>query len=989
MPELDRRDFLKLVGMGTGAAATAGCSDPVEKLIPYVIQPEEITPGLPTYYASTCEECSLKCGLHVKTREGRPIKLEGNPDHPINKGKLCARGQAGIGRTYSPDRYAGPMVQAEGGMTPISWEEAQGQLSAALRNARGRTVILGASRGPTVDGIIDAVAKGVGATRVVYETFGDETLRAATQSVFGVNALPVFDLSQADLVVDVGSDFIDASPVELAGQFAEAQSIGAHKDGGARLVSLSPRLSLTAGNADIWIPVAAGAELDVIRAVGALAIAKRGGSAGALAGVNIAAAASRAGIDRAKLDDLAARLAAAKNPVVLPPGVALTGSSGTATASAVLLLNAALGAVGHGVKIPAESDTHAPDSMAEVAKIVGAMKAGAVDVLIVHDANPLYSLPEALGFAEALQRVKLVVSTASLKDETAEAANLVLPDHTSLERWADAAPRSGVRSIVQPTVRPLHDTKALGDTLLECARGAGAQVPAGTTHEILKANWGAGFRAALAAGGRFGGAKLGGAQARSGGLDFRAPALQGSGEYTLVAYPHSFLGDGSSACLGWMQEIPDPVGKTSWNSWAEISNATAEKLGVVYGDVIKIETGFGAGSIEVPCYPRGGIRDDTVAVAIGQGHTVGLYASREYDDEPGVARGANVISVLPASTDPQGGRVWLGAKASLSKTGRFQRVALSQWTDDQYGRGLAPEISLAVLNGEAEEHHEGHAIVQEFTPSQDASPESPYRWGMTIDNDRCNGCSACISACYIENNVPVVGEAQALMHREMTWLRIERYLGDGDKEGGNRRRPIPDGEKLGEVNVRHVPMLCQHCGAAPCESVCPVIATYHTPEGVNGMVYNRCVGTRYCANNCTYKVRRFNYWDYGQFNFPGLLNLMLNPDVTVRGQGVMEKCTFCYQRIAAARQTAKDEGRDIADGEVVTACQQSCPTNAITFGNTRDPESAVAKKAEDEKRAYYSLLPLNTRPAITYLKQVGREASADAHHGSDHGESHA
>ena len=244
---------------------------------------------------------------------------------------------------------------------------------------------------------------------------------------------------------------------------------------------------------------------------------------------------------------------------------------------------------------------------------------------------------------------------------------------------------------------------------------------------------------------------------------------------------------------------------------------------------------------------------------------------------------------------------------------------------------------------------------------------------MTIDNDRCTGCSACIAACYIENNIPIVGEANVIKHREMNWIRIERYIGDGDSDGGEERRPHPHREVLGETNVRYAPMLCQQCGAAPCESVCPVIATYHTPDGLNGMIYNRCVGTRYCANNCVYKVRRFNYFDYGYDNWPGLLRLMLNPDVTVRGQGVMEKCSFCVQRIQTARQPAKDAGREIIDGEVVTACQQSCPTDAIVFGNMRD-EKAEVNTAIDDRRSYHSLHMLNTRPGITYLAQIARDS---------------
>jgi len=536
---------------------------------------------------------------------------------------------------------------------------------------------------------------------------------------------------------------------------------------------------------------------------------------------------------------------------------------------------------------------------------------------------------------------------------------------------------------VQPTVRPLHDTQSLGDTLLTVGRSLGADLPAGSFRDVLEQAWSdTGWRDALGRGGVFGALETRPVSVSENvaAIRLEEPVLKGSGEYALVAYPHSFFGDGSGAAMPWLQETPDPVTKISWGSWVEMSFATAEKLDVSFGDVVAVESEVGR--IELSALPRGGIRDDVVAIAIGQGHTVGHYASMAGDGEPGVARGASVISILPTSSDERGGRVWLGARVSLQKTGRFRRLALSQWTDNQRGRELAQEVSLAALAGHGEEAHGGDHHDEPphvFEPAYDAKPGQPYRWGMVIDTDRCNGCSACITACAIENNVPIVGETQAIRHREMNWIRIERYVGEGDREGGDERRPFPNREKLGEVEVRHLPMPCQHCGAAPCEAVCPVIATYHTPEGLNGMVYNRCVGTRYCANNCVYKVRRFNYWDYGQDNWPGLLGLMLNPDVTVRQQGVMEKCSFCVQRIQAARQPAKDEGRDIRDGEVLTACQQTCPTQAITFGNVRDEKSEVVRKANEPARAYHVLQELNARPGITYLAQVKRADHEGSH----------
>ncbi|MCZ6463156.1 MAG: 4Fe-4S dicluster domain-containing protein [Proteobacteria bacterium] len=1018
MPELDRRHFLKLVGASAGAAAAAGCSDPVEKLVPYVIQPEEITPGISVDYASTCRECAAGCGLQVTTREGRPIKLEGNPNHPINRGALCARGQAAIMRSYHPDRYEGAMVRKGGVLERASWEEALGVLTARLAGGTGASLrVLGRDPGPTlgslIDGFIGALGGDPATQHLVYEPFSQEAIRKAAGAVFGVETLPIFDLSGADLILDFGSEFIDTgpSPVEHMRQFAEAQDLQKHPEGGARLVYVGPRLTLTGSNADQWIPARPGSE-----GMLALALAKRvfdralqtgreipgdaSAVARALSGVDPQAVAREADVDPATLDALAEELMAARAPLVLPPGVAATSQRATASAAAVLLLDALLGAVGRGVHLPERETAAVPASFEQVRRLVQDMQAGRVDVLLIHGTNPVYSLPAELGFAEALESVALVVSFAPLADETSERAGLVLPDHTDLESWGDLTPRAGVRSLVQPTLRPLKDTQALGDTLLAAGRALGDRVsgalPSGSFRSVLERAWSdTNFRTALATGGVFGDTRGGRARPITAGvanLEFREPQLEGTGDFVLVTYPHSFLGDGRSATLPWAQEIPDPVTKAAWQSWLEVSQATARKLGVDFGDVVSVDTGFG--SADVPVYPRGGIRDDTIALAIGQGHTVGYYASLAGDGEPGVARGASAISLLPARTDESGGGAWLVTRASLRPTGGFRRIPLSQWTDNQRGRNLAPQVSLASLaaghdggHGNDDGHHGGTrvasahfehteaGVVAPFDRENDARSDSPYRWGMTIDNDRCTGCSACVVACSIENNVPTVGEEGIIRHREMTWIRLERYNGDGDLRGGEERRPYPDREELGVTDVRIVPMLCQQCGSAPCESVCPVIATYHTPDGLNAMIYNRCVGTRYCANNCVYKVRRFNYFDYSQTRLPGLLGLMMNPDVTVREQGVMEKCTFCVQRIQSARQVAKDEGRDIADGEVQTACQQSCPTQAITFGNTRDPKSRVVTRVDaDQNRSYTSLPTLNARPSITYLTQVKRGA---------------
>ena len=1008
MPEIERRDFLKLVGVSAGAAAAAGCSDKVNELIPYVVQPGEITPGNPNWYASTCRECPAGCGVHVKTRESRPIKVEGNPEHPINRGRLCAKAQAAIDRTYSPDRHQGPRRRnATGQLEAASWDEALAQVAAAIRENPARARVLGGDPGDTASQLLDRFvdATGVGA-RVVYEPFAREALRAASQQVFGVASQPIFDLSGTDLVLDFGSELLESglSPVEHQRQWAEARDIAKHEGGGAKLVYVGARLSLTASSSDEWLAAKPGSEgilaLALARAAieaGAGAGAYDGLVSGALAGAGAEAAAKASDVPAEAIRRLGAALAKAKAAVALPPGVAVSSRRAVGANAAVLLLNQVVGAVGSRLIVPpADAGALSRASYKEVLALTRAMQDGQVDVLLIHHANPVYSLPASIGFREALAKVKLVVSFAAALDETSQRAHVVLPDHAVLEAWGDARPRSGVRALLQPTLRPLYDTRGFGDAILDLGRAvspeAAAQLPAGSFRSQLESAWAdTDFRAALQAGGVFAVPAHAAAGFDAAKLDVAAPVLTGEGELTLLAFPHPFLGDGSGAALPLLQEIPDPVTHVAWDSWAELSLKSAERLGVELGDVLRLETS--AGAIEVAAYPRGGIRDDVIAVPTGQGHLVGHFASKAGQGLPDVARGANVCDALPGDgVDESGGRAWLTEKPRVGASGRHRRLPMAQFGDNQRERQLGEAITLAALAGHDAGHaepHGPHEIRKPYDPAKDAADEqyqrtfhaqgensakaSDYRWGMTIDLDRCTGCSACIAACYAENNVPRVGEEETRLVRQMAWLRINRWVGEGVPVlQAGRVQPPQSREKLGDTDIRNQPLMCQHCGAAPCEPVCPVIATYHNEEGLNAMIYNRCIGTRYCANNCPYKVRRYNYWDHQLTKWPEPMELGLNPDVTVRGQGVMEKCTFCVQRVQYARQEAKHAGTPIPDGAVKTACQQTCPSNAITFGNLRDAQSEVSKKAADPKRGYHALHMLNTRPAVTYLSKVIR-----------------
>ncbi|MFQ5417434.1 MAG: molybdopterin-dependent oxidoreductase, partial [Myxococcota bacterium] len=449
MSEIDRRDFLKLVGVSAGATAAAGCSELPEKLIPYVIQPEEITPGIPVFYASTCQECQTGCGLHVRTREGRPVKLEGNPDHPVNRGALCSRGQAGIERTYHPDRYESPQSRgADGTLAPITWEEATALLGQKLRSAGRKARVLGGATGPTLGALIEQWVAAVGAGgSTTYEPFAYEALRASAKAVFDVDVQPVFSLADADYVIDFGADCLDGwlSPIEHARQLADARDILRNPNGGARFVFVGPRLSLTADNADEWLPAVPGSEGLLALGIARELLARKGGDFPTLGPLlepfDAASVAAKTGVDAAVIRRIGAALAAAEAPVALPPGVGLTSRRATATNAAVLILNYVAGAMGKNVTLPAAGDSPGkPGSYRDVTELIAAMKAGDVSVLFIHGSNPVYSLPPDSGFSEALRSVDFVVCSASMPDETSEKAHLILPDNTPLESWGDASP---------------------------------------------------------------------------------------------------------------------------------------------------------------------------------------------------------------------------------------------------------------------------------------------------------------------------------------------------------------------------------------------------------------------------------------------------------------------------------------------------------------------------------------------------------------------
>ena len=1002
---IQRRDFLRVVGASGAGATMFGCStDNVEKLIPYVVPPEEITPGVATWYASVCGECAAGCGIWVRTREGRAVKIEGNPQHPVSGGALCARGHSALQGLYNPDRLTGPMMRDGDGFTPVSWEDAEAQLVERLGAAGGNVLLVTGSAGGALGHLFDRFAEVTGGTRVEYEALSEAPLREAARLAFGRDVVPTYDFEAARFVLSFGADFLETwlSPTAYGRGFARMSAIDQMGSKG-RFVFLAPRLSLTGQNADEWFPIRAGSEAGVALAMAAV-IAGDGADAGPyadlLAGFDLDAAANAAGLSTDEIADLARRFVTEGPGLALGPGVSGQHRGATGANMAVLVLNHVAGNIGRSVHLASPDQAAASSAYASFESAMGSMRAGEVAVALVHGANPAYSLPPAAGFADAFGAVPFKVSFASALDETAHLADLVLPDTHPLESWGDSHPRPGLHAVQQPVMRPvpLFDSRDTGDVLLSVASALGQDLGAGDFQAYVRARWQEmglageddfdGFwREALRRGVVF--SEPGGQEGEQGdaagllspdpAVGFDLPALDGDPDgLALVVYPSSRFGDGRQANRSWMQELPDPVSKITWHSWVELHPATAERHGLREGDIVRVSSPHG--QVELPVWPYAGVREDVAAIAMGGGHTgYGRYAD---------GNGVNPMALLPAESEqPSGGMVHLATRVTVEPTGEWRKLASIHGSGHtQEDRNIAPAIALADV-GHAEEEHAEHDLyeLQEvggFVPVPadgepgdfplpgarhgEYDPETTPRWAMAIDLDKCTGCSACVTACQAENNVPVVQEEQLLMGRDIQWMRIENYM------------ETVDASHAGPVDVRFTPMLCQHCGNAPCEPVCPVFAAYHTPDGLNAQVYNRCVGTRYCANNCPYKVRVFNWYEYS--DVPEPLNWQYNPDVTVRGEGVMEKCTFCVQRIREVENQSVLEGRTVADGEVVTACQQSCPAEAIVFGNIRDPNSRVAQVTANE-RSYRVLDDLiNTQPAVTYQRKVTFHEPAAAGH---------
>jgi len=978
---VDRRQFLKVLGVtGAGTAALTGCStDRVAKLVPYLVQSEQQVPGVATWYASTCTECATGCGLHVKTREGRPIKLEGNPEHPTNAGTLCSRGQAGLQSLYNPDRLGAPMARnAAGGFDPITWEDAIARLAAKVSAAPGKVAFLNGYGSSTFTGLVRDWVAAIGGQVVQWEPFGREAERQANLRTWNRSDLPVFEFGAAKEIVSFGADFLETWGPVIEQQRGFATSHGLHDGTMSKHTYVGPRMSLTGANADLYLQVAPGHETLVALGLAHLVAAKRNHPlAGSLSQYTPAMVAKETGVTKQQLTTLADAFAAAEPSLAVAGGIAAQHRGAVDLCAAVNMLNTVAGNVGRTVVFGA--DPAPSDGYAGVQGLFSAIDGGQVAVVIVHEANPLYALPKSGKFAERFAKVGYKVSTAQVLDETAAACDLIIPNLHALERWDDLRPRAGISGLLQPVTEPVFAAKHTGDVLLETAKKVGGPLAAFTAANFetyLKSAWqtrlaAADFESAwrdtLGKGGTYEAAPASAQPtAAAGTAAWQAPTFDGDGAYTLVPYASSMYYDGRGANKPWLLENPDPMTKITWQSWIEVHPETAKKIDVREGEFLELTSPHGTLKAQVYVFP--GVHKDVLAMPLGLGHTeYGRYAK---------GRGANPLDLLGA-VDGQGFLPYVATKVSAKTTGDYRKVSKTEGNPRQLGRGIIEAMPLAYaakgMTPKEAYTASGHELHTINTPKEieaidgwyeaqkerwklgDYADDATPKWGMAVDLSRCTGCSACVTACYAENNIATVGEEQIFKGREMSWMRIERYW-----EGGE------DGEPL---EARFAPVMCQHCDNAPCEPVCPVYAAYHTPDGLNGQVYNRCVGTRYCSNNCPFKVRYFNWLKYNETAWPAPLNLQLNPEVTVRARGVMEKCTFCVQRIREKQNIAKLEDRAVRDGEIVPACVQGCPSGAMTFGNVKDPEAAVVKQKRDP-RGYTMLEATNVLPAVTYLAKV-------------------
>ncbi len=924
-----RRNFLKLAGFSTVLATVLNsCEKPIHKAIPYLIKPEEITPGSNIFYSSTFFDGEEYCAILAKSRDGRPIKIEGNPKSSLTLGGTSARVQASILGLYDNDRFHDPLK----GGNKIAWDQADAEITAKLNDIsskNGRIVLLTSSIiSPAANNIIrEFILAYPSVMHVTCDAVSCSSILEANEKNFGQRILPSYRFDRADLIVSFGADFLGTwiSPVEFTEQYAAKRKLKNNKDSMSRHVQFETGMSITGSNADERFPIRPSEEYQLLYAIFQAVTSGTAPKDERIAGIS---------------DELK------KNH---GKSLVISGSGDTRVQLVVNAINEALGNYGITIDLGAPVYTRQGRD-ADMISLTDELEKGSVDALFVYNINPVYHFPDAARFVSGLKKVPLTVSLSTSPDETSVLCNYVCPSGHYLENWGDAEPVKDHFSLQQPLINPIFNTRQWEESLLKWMGNATGY------HQYLMNYWEKNmlsrqddkkrfydFWTATLQEGIFEPSSGNGAAPAYKSIEIPAPAQQPEG-VELHLYEPVGIVSGRHANNPWLQELPDPVTKAVWENYAAISPKMASDHGLKDFDVITI-----AKNISLPVLIQPGQAYNTISVALGYGRT---HTGK-------VADGVG-INVYPLATPVNGNIRFSGQQVTIQKTGQKHTVSRSQVYSEMDGRPIVRESILAEYRNNPEAGNEIHKEFEKKNVSLYPKPNfDGFHWGMSVDLNSCTGCGACIIACQAENNIPVVGKEEVGKSRIMHWIRIDRYY------AGKSEQP----------EVVHQPVMCMHCANAPCENVCPVSATPHNNEGLNQVAYTRCVGTKYCINNCPYKVRKFNWFRYAEnpkFNYhenTDLGRLVLNPDVTVRERGVVEKCSFCVQRIQEKKLTAKLENRVLNGEEVQPACVQACPAKALVFGDLNNKSNAVVINSTND-RNYYLLEELHTLPSVGYLTKI-------------------
>ena len=1008
----DRRDFLKFLGFSLVAASLAACETPVNTAIPYVVKPEEITPGVANWYASTYFDGRDYASILVKTREGRPIKISGNPISKVTNGATNARIQASVLSLYDSSRLQGPTINGKAD----TWSNVDKEIAqklAAITNKAGSIRILSSTViSPSTKSVIaDFTAKYPSTKHITYDAISYAGITNANAKVFGQAIIPSYKFENAQVIVSIGADFLVNWIENFSMPYAKNRKVSKDKKEMSKHYQFESNLSLSGANADERIPVK---------------VSEHGKVAVNLYN-EIARLAGIQSIPSTKLPcDAIIKKVASDLYNNKGKSLVVCGSNDTNLQLIIIEINTLLGSYGKTIDMETPNYLNQSNDK-EFADLTSEMEAGKIDAIITYNTNPVYTAPGSLKFAEAYNKVPLRISFADRADETAALANYICPDHHYLESWNDFNPKKAHYSLSQPTIRPLFSavdsgTRQAQETLLKWSGSSVAYYayiqkiwadkvyPMQGKYMVFSEFWNNSLHDGAIEVGN-------GLEALPSNTKDKSqqPIVEikeekklpeqinlkeiaskinslNSSEIELALYEKVGMGNGIQANNPWLQEMPDPISKITWDNYVTMSPVEMKQRGYKLmerqdreASVVSITVN--GTSIELPVIPQPGQALGTIGIAVGYGREKAGKLSLQ----TGTIIGKNAfpfISMLDGTFN------YSAFDVKIENTNKTTEIAGTQVHHTLMAREIVKETTLEKYLKDPKSGNKDEMLITHAGPKKaatidlwDEHEKLGHKWGMTIDLNSCIGCGSCVIACGAENNVAVVGKDQVMKTREMQWIRIDRYYSsDMNKDiasevGEGAIDMYLDMENPSTANPKVVfqPMMCQHCSHAPCETVCPVLATNHSSDGLNHMTYNRCVGTRYCANNCPYKVRRFNWFNYNEnkdFTFnpsqDDLGRMVLNPDVVVRSRGVMEKCSMCLQRIQKGKLDAKTAERKLVDGDVNTACAEACPANAILFGDVNDPSSEISllRKREENERNYFILEELGVKPSVSYLTKV-------------------